>query len=74
MEDKKKKHYTNACPKCGSTNYHIESDLSWMTGNQGIYVCNDCGHNAPFFPEVEADKLKTFKSEAKEVEKKKPAP
>lgn len=59
------KRFINACPNCGSTNYHKESDISWMTGNPGIYVCNDCNYSANLFPEVEEKGLKIFKSKVK---------
>jgi len=67
---KSKEEYFNACPKCGSVNFHRELDTSFITGNQGIFVCNNCGYNAPIFPEVSVKTLAKFKSETKQEVKK----
>ena len=69
------KDYVRACPKCGATNFHKESDVSVIAGGSGIFVCDNCGFSAPFFPEVKKSSIKNFKKQAvveKTKESKKP--
>ena len=53
------------CPKCGSSDFHIENDTSFIGGDMGFYVCHKCGYSSKFFPEVKKSKAKIFKKEAK---------
>lgn len=53
------------CPKCGSSNYHIESDTSFIGGDPGFHVCHNCGNSSKFFLEIKKTKVKSFKKEAK---------
>jgi hypothetical protein len=60
------------CPKCGSSDFHIEGDTSFIGGDQGFHVCHGCGHSSKFFPEIKQSKVKSFKKQAAKKEKSKP--
>lgn len=55
-------HFVTLCPKCGGDRYHRENENAY-TGDQGFYVCNNCGHQAKIFPEVEVGKKEEFAQE-----------
>lgn len=44
--------FKQACPKCGSDNFHVQSNISFITGKPGFHVCNLCGFTAEFFPKI----------------------
>ena len=64
-----KEKFVKVCPKCGSVDYHKESDLSFLAAGSGFFVCNNCGYSAQFFPEVTIDKLGKFRLNIKKEEK-----
>ncbi len=53
--------YKIACTNCGESNYHAESNISFITGVPGFDVCHSCGYYARQFPKmakVEIDFIK----------------
>jgi len=48
----KKVKFRQACPRCGSDNFHIESNISFVTGKAGFYICRFCGFSAEMFPKI----------------------
>ncbi len=54
------KKYLNICPKCKSTDVHMEKD-NLATGAMGLptkYVCEKCGYAGFNFPEMEVSEKK----------------
>ena len=63
---------TNICPKCYSPNYYILNDNGLITGQNGTYVCNNCGFRGTIFPQIDSDNIPKLKktSPAKHTSKK----
>lgn len=57
----KKMKYINICPKCYSSNYYISNDNGLITGQNGIYVCNNCGFRGTIFPQIDSDNIPKLK-------------
>ncbi len=67
----------NICPKCRSSDYYIINDNGLITGQNGMYVCNNCGFRGTIFPQIDSDNIHKFKknNHAKYTSKKiKPEP
>ena len=64
--------YINICPKCYSSNYYISNDIGLITGQNGMYVCNNCGFRGTIFPQIDPDNIPKLKktSPAKHTSKK----
>jgi len=53
------------CPKCGSTDIMV--DRSTIMGIMPVvYVCDNCGNTAAFFPDVERKNIEKFRKAIKE--------
>jgi len=49
------------CPKCGSTDIMV--DHSTIVGIMPVvYVCNNCGTTAAFFPDVDRADIEKFRN------------
>ncbi len=55
--------YRTACTNCGESNYHVESNISFITGFPGFHVCNNCGFTAKIFPKLSEKELSKLKKE-----------
>ncbi len=55
--------FKKACTNCGELNYHIENDISFITGKSGFHVCNVCGLKALNFPKLSLKEIKKLKKD-----------
>ncbi len=64
----KEEQYVRICPKCGSTNVHIDFSnlLVWAFGTTTKYKCGDCSYLGSLFPEVLKIEMQYYKKELKE--------
>ena len=60
-EERKKLNRITICPLCHSTNYHILNNDGLITGQTGMYICNDCGFEGVMFPQVNLDEIHELK-------------
>ena len=49
------------CPKCYSSNYYISNNDGLITGQPGMYVCNNCGFEGVIFPQMSLDEIHELK-------------
>lgn len=49
------------CPRCHSSNYYISNNDGMITGQTGMYVCNNCSFEAPIFPQMNLNKISKLK-------------
>ncbi len=68
----KKIKYINICPECYSSDYYISNDNGLITGQNGMYVCNNCGFRGTIFPQIDPDNIHKLKKtgQAKHTSKK----
>ena len=62
-----KNSYIKVCPKCGSTNLHLDTRIigGYTEGGGGDF-CRDCNYGVDkivIFPEIEKSKIEDFKKE-----------
>ena len=53
--------YRKACTNCGESNYHVESDISFISGNSGFHVCHGCGFTSRQFPKIAKVEIEMIK-------------
>jgi len=59
----KKGKYVKVCPKCGSTDVHLDfsNPAVWGYGAPTSYQCESCGHVAHIFPEILKEDVEAYK-------------
>ena len=66
--------YVNICPKCGSTDIHLETRfIGGYTEGGGGNFCRNCSYGVDriiIFPEVEKSKIEDFKKEIQKIKTK----
>jgi len=69
----KKKKYVQICPRCGSTDIHVDfqNPAVWVYGTPVKYQCGKCGYNAPVFPKVPQGDVQSYRTKIPENVKKK---
>lgn len=55
--------YQTACTNCGESNYHVESNISFITGVPGFHVCHSCGYYARQFPKMARQEILLIKEQ-----------